>query len=499
MKRQSSSPDKGISSKGIELTAEYYRDLFKNSADIQIKKHKIHDKHKNKEYDCLLIFSEVMVDDGNLNGSITQHKELLVSNINKKEVEAVEYGNDELQLSIISPETTTAEEIAEEIFSGMVLVLFEEQHLLFMYPLPNIPQRSPEEPTSEISFLGPRDGFTEDISVNIALVRKRYKTASLVNESFEIGRRGKTKISLLYVSDITNEEIIHEVKKQLNSIQTDMIISTSDLEQILAGKKYKLVPLFNYTGRPDYVVASIDNGRFAILIDGSPLALIGPANLTYLLKTAEDRYNPYYYTNFEMLFRFVGLLVAIFLPAFFIAITSFHLDQLPFPFLATITVSRMGLPLSPQLEAFFVLLLFEVFKGAGVTLPKAVGQTLTVVGGLIIGDAAIRGGLTSPTMLVVAGITSVSAYVLINQSLATSVSIVRLIVLFLSSILGLFGFFLGVFSVVLYLSRIQVLGVPYLAPVSPFSIKDFIGGLFSKPYVLDKKRSSILKTKDRTK
>ncbi|MDQ0272850.1 spore germination protein [Cytobacillus purgationiresistens] len=501
MKPKSTTQDKIKNQEPIILTEAYFKEVFNNSADVNFKKYYLNSvgKESKATLRCLLIYSEVMIHMDKLNESIANLEDNLKYEMNLKEEEKLNLPVNELQMRSLPPAETSKEDIADHIFSGMVLILFEEQELLYMYALPKIPNRKPEETNAEISVRGPRDGFVEDISINLALIRKRYKTATLVNETFEIGERGKTKISLLYVSDIMNEKIVDQVREELSKIDTDVILSTTDLEEVLSGHKYALVPLFNYTGRPDFVVASLNNGRFAILIDGSPNALMGPGNLTSILKTAEDRYAQYYYTNFGIMIRLAGLLIAIFLPGFYIALSSFHLDQLPFPYLATITVSRMGLPLSPQLEALMVMSLFELFKEAGITLPKAIGQTLTVVGGLIIGDAAIRGGLTSPTMLVIAGTSAVSAYTLVNQSLSTTVSIVRLAVLLLSSILGLFGFFLSVFAIVLYLSRLEVFGLPYLAPISPFSFKDTFGGLFPKPYLLDKKRSSMLKTKDKSK
>ncbi|RRN69307.1 spore germination protein [Peribacillus simplex] len=489
------------SSKEIQLKTEYFNELFGMSSDVKFKKHTITSFGKTDPPPiCILIFSEVLVDVKKMWESLERLEGNVLINSKLKEDEVIEDPQDEFKVSRIFPLTTTKEEVEENVFSGMVLMLFEELELLYMFSLPSIPNRSPEETSNEISIRGPRDGFIEDISVNLGLIRKRYKTASLENQSFTIGKRSKTKINLLYVKDVVNPEIIEKVKRKISSINTDVLLGTTELEEFLSGSKFNLVPVFDYTGRPDYTVASLNNGRFAILVDGSPTALIGPGNITFLLKAAEDRHTPSYFTNFEYFFRIIGLLVSIFLPGFYIALISFQLDQLPFSFLATITVSRFGLPLSPQQEAFLILGLFELFREAGITLPRAIGQSLAVVGGLIIGDAAIRGGITSPTMLVVAGTTAVATYTLINQSLGGIVSIARFFILFLSSILGLFGFFLGVFTIVLYLSRLQVYGLPYLAPISPISFKDLLGGgVFDKPYLFKKKRPEMLKTKDKTK
>lgn len=481
----------------IKINIDYFKELFSNSSDVKFKKHFFFIKKSEKEKtECCIFYSDVLIDSEKLAETIEKLENNFLIHIEQELNNSFPLGD--LQFTVI-PRATEKEEIADKLFSGYVFVLFEQFETLFSFNLQKIPNRNTEETSSETSYRGPRDGFIEDISTNIALIRKRYKTSTLVNESFEIGKRGKTKVSLLYVKDIINEGTVEEVRKKLNSMNVDVIIGTAELDSHLVEKKYSLFPLLDYSGRPDFTVASLNTGRFAILVDGAANAIIGPADITLLLKAAEDRHSPYYYVNFEMLLRVIGVTISIFLPGFYISLVTFQLEQLPFPFLATITTSRQGLPLSPPLETFLVFTLFELFREAGITLPKAIGQTLAVVGGLIIGDAAIRGGLSSPTMLVIAGVTAVSTFTIVNQSLAASVSIIRLWVLLLSSILGLFGFFIGVFSVVLYLSRLQSFGVPYLAPFAPFVPKDFFGGVFVKPFLLKKKRAQILRTKDKTK
>ncbi|MEK4921493.1 spore germination protein [Cytobacillus sp. FSL R5-0569] len=477
-----------------KLDEQYLRQQFAINGDVQFVNYSF--QYYPQPGKVVVLFSEVMIDKGKLSEALGRLEESFLAD---RRLEEKREENEQLLMYQVNVEEEDKESIAEDIYSGMVFVLVEELDKMFKFELPQIPNRSPEESNSELSFRGPRDGFVEDLHINLALIRKRYKTSTLVNEAIEIGVRGKTKISLLYVKDIIKEQYVIDLKSQLAKIETDVIISTTDLEEVLSGKYYTLFPLFNYTGRPDNVVANLDLGRFVIIVDGCPTVMVGPTTLFSVLKTPEDRFTEYYYTNMQMFFRLTGLVISSILPGFYVAMISFHMDQLPFPFLATITVSRMGLPLSTPLEAFLVLALFELFKEAGNTLPRAIGQTLTVVGGLIIGDAAIRGGLTAPTMLVIAGVTSVAAYTLVNQSLGASLSLVRFFILLFSAVLGLFGFFISIFSVILYLSRLEMFGLPYLAPLSPLSFKDTFASILEKPYLLRKKRSSTMRPKDDTK
>ncbi|MFO1446322.1 spore germination protein [Bacillus sp. Bva_UNVM-123] len=481
----------------FNMNVHYFKSLFSNSSDVKFANHFFTSDHSNDVISCTIFYSNVMIDSERLAETIIKLEDYFLRQMKMKRMR--ECFEEDLQFTLVPP-TTDKEEIAEKLFSGYVFVLFEHLGALFAFNLQKIPNRQTEETGSEVSYRGPRDGLVEDICTNIALIRKRYKTSTLVNESFELGKRGKTKVSLLYVKDVINNSIVEEVRRKLSSMaDVNVVLGTAELEDTLIEHKFSIVPLLDYSGRPDFLVASLDIGRFVILVDGAANAIVGPGNLTHLLSAAEDRHVPYYYVNFEMILRFLGLTVSVLLPGFYISLVSFQLEQLPFPFLATITISRQGLPLSPPLETFLVLTLFELFREAGITLPRAIGQTLAVVGGLIIGDAAIRGGLTSPTMLVVSGVTAVATFTLVNQSLAASVSIMRLWILLLSSILGLFGFFLGIFSIVLYVSRLQSFGVPYLAPISPIFFKDLFTGVFIKPYLLKKKRADILRTKDKTR
>ncbi|MBM7838364.1 hypothetical protein JOC54_001620 [Alkalihalobacillus xiaoxiensis] len=402
------------------------------------------------------------------------------------------------QLEDVSPESSW-DELAKRIFSGEVFFLIETYNCLYSVLLAQFPKRRPEESNTEISFRGPRDGFTEDVEENIALVRKRLRTKALINESFTVGKRGQTQLSLLYMKDVARPEIINEARTRIKQIDTDSVLSLAEIEERMSNTKFTFFPLTVFSSRPDFVAACLENGRFVVITDGSPGAVIAPVNLMFVLKTAEDLHNSFLAVVFQRLLRVLGLVFALFLPGFWIALNTFHVDQLPLPFLATIFVSRLGLPISSTIEIFLMLVLFELFREAGTTLPKSVGQTLAVVGGLIIGDAAIRAGLTSPTMLVVVGLTVVSTFAITSQVLSGTISIMRIYVLILSAFLGMFGFCIGVISVILYLASLESFGLPYLSPLSPFSKKDFVSGLLAKPWMWRKRRPKTLHTVDSTR
>lgn len=391
-------------------------------------------------------------------------------------------------------------EISYYVYSGNLVVYFAALQAFFRVDMASPPVRSPDEPSTEASIKGARDGFTEDLSTNIALLRKRLRTHSLCVETYVKGQRGETNIALIYIEDIINSDILHEIKKRLDGINIDAIIGTSFIESVITGSSHRAYfPLTDYSGRPDFVVSALLNGKFTVLVEGTPMGIIAPITLTNLLSSSEDSSTAYYLQIIQKFLRLFGFFIALFLPGFYIALTSFNLEQIPMPLLATISNSRHGLPFPIPMETFMMLFLFEIFNEAGRRLPKALGQTVTVVGGLIIGDAAIRAGITSPTLIVAVAITIVAASTLINQTLSGTTSQVRIIVLIASSLMGMFGFLISVIAVVFYLASLEDYGVPYLSPFSPFLKKDLFFSLFKKPEHKQIKRSQIMRTNDNTK
>ncbi|MFX3629004.1 MAG: spore germination protein [Ectobacillus sp.] len=377
---------------------------------------------------------------------------------------------------------TSVSKMFEKLFSGFLILYKENTSFFYIVDISKIPQRVPTESTTEVSVKGPKDAFTEELHVNISLIRKRLRTKHLYSETFTIGSLSQTKVALLYLNNKVNKELLQAIRKRLETFETESIIGSGQLEQWLSDRTFSLFPLFDHILRPDFVVECLLRGRFIIVIDGSPLALIGPVNLFELIKSPEDPHFPYFYVMFERIIRLVSINISIFLPAFWIAISSVNLDQLPFPLLATVVVSRDGLPFPSGLEALIILGLFELLREAGLRMPRPLGQTISIVGGLIIGDAAIRAGLSSPALIVIIAVASVASYTLVNQSLISSVTILRFYSLLLSSFLGVYGFFLAMFSILIYLCRLESFKMAYLEPLVSLSFREYLAALIGDPF-----------------
>ncbi|MCY9695208.1 spore germination protein [Paenibacillus alginolyticus] len=477
------------------MNEQDFRDWFALSDDVIVKSYRLSDAHPKGR--VLLMYCEGMTNMDHIENLVLPKLEGLFKNelaISASKLDV----NTMLQLIEITG-SNAKESMTVSLYAGSLILFFEETQLLYALDISAPPNRSPEESSTETSIKGPRDAFTESIVTNIALVRKRLLTRSLCVEKMQIGTRSNTSVALLYIGDVINPNILQEAKQRLQAINVDALISSSQLEGEMSGRKYPFFPLLDYAGRPDYIADCLLRGRFAVIVDGSPMVIIAPANLMFILKSPEDVHAPYYYVAFERILRIGGLIVSALLPGFWISLSAFNLDQIPYPLVATIATSRLGLPLSGPMDFIIMLLLFEMFREAGARLPKVVGQTVTVVGGLIVGDAAIRSGITSPTTLVVTSISTISMYTLVNQSLAGTITVLRIIILIISTIFGIYGFMVSLMGLVLYLSTLESFGVPYLSPLSPPQFRDIISSVLAKPWNKMKRRPKALHTKDDTR
>ncbi|WP_260445632.1 spore germination protein [Metabacillus elymi] len=473
----------------IDYSPDGIKNLFYSSSDIVIK---TTFKGEQDEKSFLVVYCDPIVDKTMLN-------QVVLPPINQQESVEEILGSlkNTMQISSLEKKKITKEDICDSIFSGQLMITTKESDHVYFYNISKIPSRTPDESITEVSVRGPKDGFVEDISINLGLVRKRLKTASFVVEEYTIGTRSQTKVALLYITDIINSELLKKIKEKLEKIEIDIITGSSQMEELIAEKQLlSLFPLVNYTGRADFVVESLNQGRFSIIVDGAPTALLAPANLGYLIKTSEDDHTSFFYASVERLLRLFGLFITVFLPGLYTALTTHNVGELPLPLLATISISRIGLPFTAFIEVLIMLVMFELFREAGARLPKAVGQTVAVLGGLIIGDAAIRGGITSPTMLVVIGVTAIASFTLVNQSLAGNIFIIRLYVVILSFFMGIFGFTISFISIMMYLANLKSFGFSYLSFYTNLTWKDLLSIFVKLPELIKDKRGSELKPKD---
>lgn len=483
-----------------QLNKETFQSIYKDSADVFVFSKYYSTNSVSSPYymkppvEVYFLLSEVFVDNFN-------YKETILPNLTKVYDQT---GFTSIQQMDVSPllgwvvvgsteQEITVRKLSNLIFGGNVICVFPSLKAIFSINCAKIPIRTPAESSSEISIRGAKDGLVENIETNIALIRKRIRNEQLTIETFLIGDMTNTKLVLLYMNNIANENTIALIKERIASINVEQVVTTGQLEELVADSTY-LFPTVAYSSRPDYIVQNLLNGRFALLLDNNPMSILAPGNFFHLLVSPEDSYFPLFASNVGRLFRVTALIISIFLPSFYIAMTTFHPDQIPFTMLATISIARFGIPMEAGIEMFLIMSFMELFREASIRMPSNMAQTITVVGGLIMGEAAIRAGLVSPILVVVAAISIITGATLVNQSLTSSVVLFRLLAFLLGAMLGIYGVISAYILFILLLSRLHSFGVPYLAPLSPLSLKNLLIGIFQVPLRFRKGRPSYLHT-----
>ncbi|WHY69386.1 spore germination protein [Neobacillus sp. SuZ13] len=472
-----------LSNESFKEKAENLKTQFRKSQDLRVIEHHTH----METYE--IIYFESLVDahylDQYILPKLSDDKEDSVKYKLKSFYKAEDVSSKSLDdLSILLFDGNVIFYIADSFFSIQACFL---------------PKRLPEESALETSIRGPKDGFVEDIQTNISLIRRRLNTSSLCLEKYTIGKRSRTKVAIMYIDDIIDQRVLDEIHQRIDKLDLDILTSIHELESLVRDRPFSIFPSMDYTGRPDFIVQALNQGRFALIVDGNPTVSIAPVNILLQIKSPEDTYISYAYVSIERTIRILGLIISAFLPGAWIAFSAYNIEQVPYLLVATITISRFGLPLSSPLEMFIVLFLFELFNEAGVRLPRAIGQTVAVLGGLIVGDAAIRAGLTSPTMLVVAAITYISSFTLVNQTLSTAVTILRFAIILMSTFFGIFGVIIGFILTVFYFSTLSSFGSPYLGSLSPISLKGMIKSFFRAPSQFYKERTTLTSPDDPTR
>lgn len=471
------------------ITLDTLKYLFHKSADIRFQNYTFYSQS------VVFITCEAMIDSQLLNEVIVPRVRLVCNYATNGVLE--EAVDSYLHIpSLSQPKTRT--ELITLLYTGNILLYFEDTDMLFASDISKKPNRSPEETRLEIPVKGPRDNFIEDVAINIALIRKRLPTHSLCVEKFELGKRSKTTVALLYFDDIASKETLLKIRQNLQSIDVDIVFSGELLMENMGGST-KLFPTSDTTGRPDNAIQSLARGRFVIMMDGVAYAIVIPVNLFLLLKSPEDNENTVFFSSFQRLLRTVSLFAGLLLPSFWLALTTFHQNQIPIQLLSTVVQANIGLPFPSVFEMLLMLGLFELFREAGLRLPSVIGSTIGVVGGIIIGDAAIRAGLTSPAMIVIIATSTIASYTLVNQSVVTSISILRVFSIILTGVMGLFGFYLSFFFVLLYLAHIRTFGVPYLNITADLTWNTLTTTIFRLPATAYKKRPSMLNPEDQTR
>ncbi|MEK3862556.1 spore germination protein [Paenibacillus sp. FSL H7-0716] len=359
--------------------------------------------------------------------------------------------------------------------------------------------RTVSDATTQVAIRGSKEGFTESIGTNISLVRRKIKSPNLWVESMKIGDVTQTNVSIMYIHGIVNDNTLKELRTKLQSIDIDGILESGYIEQFLEDTPFSPFPTLYNTERPDSVAGNLLEGRVAIFVDGTPFVLIAPTTFFMFLHAVEDYYQRYDITTLIRLLRFICLVISLFGPALFIAILNFHQEMIPTALLINFASQREGVPFPAFIEAMLMEFTFEIIREAGIRMPSPIGQTVSIIGGLVLGQAAVQAGIVSPAMVIVVSLTGISSFATPAFNMALSIRILRFIIMFIAAFMGLYGITIFTFILVAHMCSLKSLGFPYMSPFGPFIAENQKDSILRVPLKYMKTRPRLVSQKNNTR
>lgn len=388
--------------------------------------------------------------------------------------------------------------ITQYLLDGMTILLFSNTNEYLVVNLKKVMQRAIPTPHITYTLRGPQDCFIENLDSNLSLLRYRLKDANLKIDILEVGERTKTKIAVAYINDITKDSYVKEIKKRINKINIDGIIESGELQAFLLNKKANLFPQMGIVERSDMACGALLEGKVITLVEGSGVALVSPKILLEFIWTCEDFYDNKYLSLFLHILRVSALVLSFTISSIYVAIVSFHNDMLPSNYIIAIAQARSKVPFNALIEVLLIEFIVELLREALLRVPNKIGTAIGIVGAIIIGEAAISAGIFSPLLLIVVSTSLISSFVTPDYTLANPFRLIKFLLILVTGLFGFYGFILGIILVVAHLVSINTFGVAYMAPVTPFNLKDFVKSYFySKP--IAPKRPNYLNLKDDTR
>ena len=382
--------------------------------------------------------------------------------------------------------------VALKLVNGFCVILFPGVGAI-AYEVKTSVNRGPSAPEVENTVKGPKDAFVENVRINTGLIRRHLRSPDLRLYETQVGRRSLTNVSVVWLEGVTNRELVERMKTRLSQIDIDGLICPASVEEYVTGSRPTAFPLLQYTERTDRFCQGILDGQVGLLVDGLPLGYLAPVDIGSLMASPEDRSVDYVSASCIRVLRYAALLLSLLLPGFFIAMATFHHEMIPLPLLRAIIESKQSVPFSTAVEVLGLLIAFELLQESGIHLPQAIGQSVSIIGGIVVGTAAVEAKLISPAALIAVSVAGVCGFVQPNRDLAQAVRVWRFVIAAFGAVSGLFGVTVGAILLLIHLSGLTSLNVAYLAPFSEGETPQILRGRLKD----NKFRSSRLRPEDR--
>lgn len=387
----------------------------------------------------------------------------------------------------IVPETSWSR-IEATILQGSSILFVDGREEAFRLDTIGWPQRAIQDSQLESSLKGSHQGFIETGGQNIAMIRRYIANRELKMRRVTVGRRGQTMVTVLYLADITNPDLVDQLEQRIEHVDVDVILNAGELSEMIEDNPFSLFPQFISTERPDTAASQLLQGRCVVVVDRSPNVLIAPVTFMSYFQSIDDYSIRWPTATFLRLLRLFAFFTAAFLPAFYIAVVSYHFEIIPMKLLLTLGESRGQVPFPPFVEAILMEITLEMLREAGVRLPAPIGQTVGIVGGIVIGQAVVQAGLISNVMVIVVAFTAISSFILPNYDMVAAVRLIRFILMILATSFGFVGLIVGLMTMIAHLLTLKSLGMPYGSPLAPMRLSDWKDTLVRIPIWLIKNR-----------
>ncbi len=482
----------GPLSKNVKVNETLIKQSFGNSSDLVVRELRV---GPGGRFTVLVVYVDGLVDK-------TLISENLIERISDQTAKWCnpEQAYDDLKNRIIAvsdvKETGDLDNFLNHVARGDCGLIINDVAKALVADTRGWAQRKIEEPTTEATIRGAKEGFVETLRTNTSLLRRRVKHPRLRIEEHEIGTISKTSVAIAYISGLADEKVVQEVRNRLGRINVDSIQESGQIEELIEDAPFSPFPTILRTERPDKVAGALFEGRIAILTDGTPFALIVPATFTMFLTSPEDYFERTFMASAVRAIRYLSFFTSLTLPSLYVAVTTFHQEMLPTPLILNIASQREGVPFPAVVEALLMEVLFEILREAGVRLPRIVGPAVSIIGGLVIGEAAMRAGLVSPIMVVVVAATGIASFATPVFSVAIGARLLRFIMVLLAGSIGFFGIVAGLFALATHLTSLRSFGVPFMEPIAPAVVSQFKDLLARVPWWAMHTRPALVGHKD---